>query len=268
MIPFLKMQGCGNDFVVFDERYTSLPALNWQQIADRHYGIGCDTIMLLSTSEKADVRARFINADGSESSSCGNALRCAAALLHRESPHLSLVRIETNAGIVTARVEGKLVTVDMGEPRLEWQEIPLAQECDTLMLPLSEGELSSPSAVSMGNPHAVFFVENADAVPLAQLGPKLEHHPLFPQRANIEVAQILSPTEIKLHVWERGVGLTLACGTGACATLVSAHRRGLAQRKATLHLPGGDLIIEWREEDSHVLMSGEAVLCFEGSYPA
>jgi len=274
-IPFIKMHGAGNDFVVIDNRKGDVPAgeLDMQKLADRQFGIGCDQIVVLegvskkvSSSLTPDIFMRIINADGSEVGSCGNASRCVAWLVFTETENPT-VTIETADGIITASVEDEnRITIDMGEPRLDWQDIPLAQAMDTLHLPITEDELSDPVAVSMGNPHAVFFVQEPYNVNLAMLGPILERHPLFPERANISVARIESPHHISLRVWERGAGATLACGTAACATLVAAHRRGLTGRKALIDLPGGTLLIEWREGDNHVLMTGPAATSFVGTF--
>ena len=260
MVPFLKMHGCGNDFVVLDARAAPLPALNWQLVADRNFGIGCDQVVILEPSTRASLRMRIINADGSEVASCGNASRCVGWLL-RDTHNAS---IETAAGIITTQVKGNSVTVDMGPPRTDWQQIPLAQEVNTLHLPLTLANAKDAVAVSMGNPHAIFFVGDVDSVKLAELGPVLEHHALFPERANIEAAQIIDRNTIKLRVWERGSGLTLACGTGACATLVAAHLRGLTGRSAQVQLPGGTLQVEW-QDNNHVVMSGSVAVSFEGS---
>jgi diaminopimelate epimerase len=268
MIPFVKMHGAGNDFVILDRRTQALPPLDWRRLADRHKGIGCDQMIVLERPRDAQAEAmmRIYNADGSESASCGNASRCVGRLLLRESGK-ERVGIETLAGIVTAQASGKeeWVTVDMGAPRWEWHEIPLAEACDALHLSIEEGELRDPAGVSMGNPHMVFFVEDLNGVPLERLGPLLERHPLFPERANVSVAQMRGE-EIFLRVYERGAGLTLACGTAACAALVTAHRRGLTGRSACVTLPGGTLLIAWRVEDDHVLMTGEAALSYEGRF--
>lgn len=266
MISFLKMQGCGNDFVVLDARRTPLPPLDYARIADRQFGIGCDQVIILENTTDADVKMRIVNADGSEVDSCGNASRCIGWLVAQEKPGIVSVKIRTNAGIVEAFVSGNKVRVDMGMPRLEWSEIPLSRQEDTLHLSAQEGELKDAAGVSMGNPHAVFFVNDANAVKLDILGPKLEHNSLFPQRANIGVAQVVDSQTINLRVWERGAGLTLACGTGACAALVAANRRGLIGKKANVHLPGGMLEIEWRESDNHVLMTGEVATSFNGEF--
>ncbi len=270
MIPFLKMQGCGNDFVVLDARSAALPRLDFARIADRQFGIGCDQVVILENAANADVKMRIVNADGSEVNSCGNASRCVGWLIAQEQGTRGegRVSIETLAGLVTAQMNGKFVTVDMGAPRLEWNEIPLSGKEDTLHLSAADGELKDAVGVSMGNPHAVFFVKDVNAVKLDVSGPKLERHALFPQRANIGVAEVVDRKTINLRVWERGSGLTLACGTGACAALVAASRRGLTGRSATVELPGGALQIEWRESDNHVLMTGEVATVFKGEFDA
>lgn len=271
-IPFTKMNGLGNDFIIIDRR--SVPfdprAHDLVRLADRRFGIGCDQIILMEPSSKANIFMRIYNADGSEVSACGNATRCIAWLIAQETGK-ALVTIETAAGPLQAHVASEReIQIDMGMPRMEWREIPLCEERDTLHLGIEEGPLRDPVGVSMGNPHAVFFVENVDSVNLGELGPKLEHHPLFPERANIGVAQISSGTSLRLRVWERGVGETLACGTGACAAAVAAIRRGLAARHhpVSVELPGGILLIEWREEDGHVLMTGAVETNFTGSFNA
>ncbi len=259
MTHFLKMHGAGNDFVVFDARSEPLRFTSAQiaQIANRRLGIGCDQLVVLEPSQKADVFMRIYNADGSESSACGNATRCVAWLL-KKSP----VTIETQSGILTCETAGDhLITVDMGAPKLEWQQIPLADAQDTLHVTLEDDGLADPVAVNMGNPHIVFFVDDVNAVPLHEIGPRIEHHPLFPERVNVSVAQVVSYDTIKLRVWERGAGETLACGTGACASLVAAHRRGLTGMRADILLSGGTLTIEW---DDTVKMTGPVALSFEG----
>lgn len=266
-IPFLKLHGLGNDFVVLDGRETpiALDARQAAAIAARHTGIGCDQLIVIEKprDEAAAAFLRIRNADGGEVAACGNAARCIGDLLMREVGS-DRVTLETVAGLVEARAAGKnRVAVDMGKPRLTWREIPLARDCDTLHLPLALGPLQDPVATSMGNPHATFFVADIAAVDIATLGPRLEHDPLFPERANIGVAQILSPDTIRLRVWERGAGLTPACGTGACAALVAAQRRGLTERKAEILADGGALAIEWRDDD-HVLMTGPVAASFSG----
>ena len=261
---FIKMHGLGNDFVVLDARAAPLKLSPAQAraIADRRTGVGCDQLIILETSERADVFMRIHNADGGEVEACGNGARCVARLVmeEREADH---VVIETEIGLLRAESAGEHVAVDMGAPRLDWAEIPLAEERDTLHLGLERGPLADPVGVNMGNPHAVFFTGDAEAIDLAALGPELETDPLFPERANIEVAQMLGGDAIRLRVWERGVGITRACGTGACATLVAAHRRGLCGRRAELRLDGGALAVEWRDDD-HVVMTGPAETSFSG----
>ena len=268
-VSFIKMHGLGNDFVVIDARNHRLDIgeAAARRIADRHTGVGCDQVIVIETAANggADAFMRIRNSDGGEVAACGNAARCVAELLMREKgvPRLTLA---TRAGLLAAeRGAGGAVAVDMGPARTLWQDIPLVRAMDTLHLPVALGPLADPVAVSMGNPHAVFFVPDAAAIDLAALGPKLEHHELFPERANIGVAQILSPGRIRLRVWERGAGLTLACGTGACAALVAASRRGLAGCKAELVLDGGALAVEWRE-DNHVVMSGPVATSFSGAF--
>ena len=265
--PFIKMHGLGNDFVVVDARQSPFVLSDEAAalIADRREGVGCDQIVVLEppANGRADVFLRFRNADGGEVDACGNGTRCAASLLMAESGRESLT-IETGAGLLAAQAAGPgRVTVDMGEARTAWQDIPLAREMDSLHLELSRGPLRDPVGVNMGNPHAVFFVDDAAAVDLATLGPKLEHDPLFPERANIGVAQLTGPDALRLRVWERGTGITRACGTGACAAAVAAARRELTGRSVTVTLDGGSLHIEWRE-DGHVLMTGPVATAFVG----
>jgi diaminopimelate epimerase len=260
-IPFVKMHGCGNDFVIFDERAHALGITPTQAaaLADRHTGIGCDQLIVIQPAEQADAFMRIYNPDGSEAGACGNATRCVADRLMRESGRAG-VTIRTISGILPAvrRTDG-LVQVDMGPPGLDWTDIPLALPMATLRLDLP-GE---PAAASMGNPHATFFVADLDAEPIAVLGPRREHDPIFPHRANIGFAQVIDPGTIRLKVWERGAGLTLACGSGACAALVNAHRRGLTGRQAQVIVDGGALEIEWRD-DGHVLMTGPVATAFHG----
>jgi diaminopimelate epimerase len=267
------MHGLGNDFVVLDSRLLALnltPALV-RAIADRRTGIGCDQLVVVAPplGKISDATMLIYNADGSEVAACGNASRCVAWMLMQESGRDAVV-IETKAGLLDAEARGPgLVAVDMGRPRLDWREIPLSEARDTLHLGIGAGPLADPVGVSMGNPHAVFFVEDAEGTDLAAYGPGLEHHPLFPERANIEVAQMLSSPDtamgrIRMRVWERGAGITMACGTGACATLVAAARRGLCPRKADIVLDGGTLTIEWLADD-HVLMTGPVATSFVGT---
>jgi diaminopimelate epimerase len=268
---FIKMHGLGNDFVVIDarERDIKLSPTEAKAIADRHSGVGCDQLLILEKPAKpnlADVFMRILNSDGSESGACGNGTRCVADLLMRENGRDKLV-IETSAGLLDAeRASGGRVSVDMGPARLDWRDIPLKEACDTAHVPLALGPLKDPVAVNMGNPHAVFFVDDVAKVDLAVLGPVLERHAMFPERANIEVAQLIGPDRIKLRVWERGAGITLACGSGACATAVASARRGLTGRKATIVLERGELEIEW-PKDGHVLMTGPVAVSFTGVLP-
>jgi diaminopimelate epimerase len=260
-LPFRKMHGLGNDFVVLDARTRpiALTPERARALADRKQGIGCDQLISLEPSAKADAFMRIHNADGGEVEACGNATRCIARLLMAESGRDRVV-VETVVGLLDCRAApNDQVAVDMGPARLDWRDIPLAKPMDTLHLDL-EGD---PVGVNVGNPHAVFFIADADAVDVAALGPKLERHQLFPERVNVEFATVLSPTRIRMRVWERGVGVTRACGTGACATLVAAARRGLTGRKAVVMLDGGELTIEWRE-DGHVVMTGPVAESFRG----
>lgn len=273
---FRKINGLGNDFVVVDARPRSLPlsADAVRAIADRKEGIGCDQLIALEPSRRADVFMRIFNADGGELGACGNAARCVAALVARERGANS-VSIETESGVVAAVVNGDgTVSVDMGAPRFGWDEIPLAEPFhDTRRIELQVGPidapvLHSPAVVNVGNPHCLFFVDDVEAYDLARFGPMLEHHPLFPERANISLVQVLSREAIKVRTWERGAGLTRACGTAACAAAVAASRRNLTGRKVRVGLPGGDLLIDWRESDGHIVMTGPYALDFEGELPA
>jgi len=261
-IPFVKMHGLGNDFVVLDARAQAIPPMDARlasALADRRTGIGCDQLILIEPSWVADLRMRIFNADGSEVEACGNASR-AVGLLHGGP-----ARIETLGGLVLASPAAGGIAVDMGEPRFDWNAIPLAYAMDTLAMPVGWDGLEGPAAVNVGNPHAVFFVPDCGAVDLARLGPEIEHDPLFPERVNVNVASIASRDAIRLRVWERGAGETRACGTGACATAIAAMRRGLTDRAVTVSLTGGDLRIEWRE-DNHILMTGPATESFRGDF--
>ncbi|MFC7475692.1 diaminopimelate epimerase [Dankookia sp. GCM10030260] len=275
MIPFRKMHGLGNDFVVLDARDAALPIspARAAAIADRRFGVGCDQFILLEPGTGgADVFMRIRNPDGSEAGACGNATRCIASLVATETGAGRVV-VRTIAGdLPVERLAGGLWRADMGPALLGWADVPLARAMDTLHLPLAAPGVADPAACSMGNPHATFFVPALEALDLATIGPALEHDAIFPDRANIGFVQVLAPDHLRLAVWERGAGLTLACGSGACAALVNAARRGLAARRATVTLPGGDLVIEWRG-DGHVLMTGPVATAFTGEldlegYPA
>jgi diaminopimelate epimerase len=263
MVPFIKMHGLGNDFVVLDGRVLALPAMTARlaaALADRKTGIGCDQLILLEPSDRADLRMRIFNADGGEVEACGNAARAVGLLMGQEGT------IDTLGGLLQTRPDPLGIQIDMGEPNFDWDAIPLAYPMDTLTMPVGWDDLDAPAAVNVGNPHVVFFVPDSDAVDLHRLGPLIEHDPLFPARINVNVATVQSPTELRLRVWERGVGETRACGTGACATAVAAMRRGFAERSGvTVNLPGGPLRIEWTP-GNRILMSGPAAESFRGSF--
>lgn len=272
--PFLKMNGLGNDFVVVEAREGAFTpaAADVRAIAERNGGVGCDQLIAIEPSARAEAFVRFWNADGGEIAACGNGARCVAWLLMQASGR-DETRFETEAGLLTAtRGEGGLVTVDMGNPGLHWRDIPLAEAMDTRGIELQVGPidqplLHTPGCVSMGNPHVVFFVRDVTIAPVAEVGPMIEHHPLFPERTNVGFAEIKARDRIGLRVWERGVGETKACGTGACAALVAAWRRELTGRSATVELLGGPLQVEWRESDDHVLLTGPTAVEFAGTLP-
>jgi diaminopimelate epimerase len=266
---FAKMHGTGNDFVVLDERGGRLGVTPAQiaALADRRTGIGCDQLILITPPPAgcpADAFMHIYNPDGSEAGACGNATRCVAGLLAIETGRHHLL-IQTIAGELQADVLGpERVAVDMGPVRLDWRDIPLAGPADTLHLDLADGPVADPAAASMGNPHATFFVSDLASIPIGTIGPRLEHHPLFPEQANIGFAQVLAQHRLRLRVWERGAGLTRACGSGACAAVVNAHRRGLMGRAATVVMDGGELAIEWLA-NGHVLMTGPVATAFTGT---
>jgi diaminopimelate epimerase len=265
---FFKMNGCGNDFVIFDARAHGALQLSKEQaraIADRNEGVGCDQVIAIERSIRGDAFMRIWNQDGSEVSACGNATRCVASILLDERGSDGPVKIETLAGVLKAeRTTLGQYTVDMGSPLLKWEEIPVARAMDTVRLDYAMDvglfRLANPGACNMGNPHVVFFLEDLKPVPFTTLGPRVETDPFFPDGVNVNFAQILSPSRIRLKVWERGVGMTKACGTGACATVVAAHRAGLTGRSVTVELDGGELAIEWRDSDDRVLMTGPVEL--------
>jgi len=258
MVRFRKMHGLGNDFVIFDAREApvEMDAARARAIADRKTGVGCDQLIVIEPSKVADVRMRIWNADGSEVGACGNASRCVALIVGGES------RIETGGGVIAGVAEAEAATVDMGAPRFGWEDIPLAYPMDTAAMPVGWEELQEPFAVNVGNPHIIFFVEDADAVALEQLGPLIENDPLFPERVNVNVASVHDGA-VKLRVWERGAGLTLACGTGACATAVAAISRRLVVAPVEVRLPGGALTIDWAPGGT-IRMSGPATHVFDG----
>jgi len=267
---FLKMHGLGNDFVVLDGRSAPLALTERaiRAIGDRQRGVGFDQMVVLEPAKGGtDVFMRLYNNDGSEAGACGNATRCVAWLL-MEQTRKGRVTIETISGLLQAeRADGGMITVDMGPARLDWQDIPLASAMDSLSLPISVGGLDSPVGVGMGNPHAVFFVPDAETAAVDRIGPQVETHKLFPKKTNVEFAQVIAPGRIRMRVWERGTGITQACGTGACATAVAAARRGLCGRSSEVILDGGSLFITWRD-DNHVMMTGPASLSFSGRLDA
>lgn len=271
--PFLKMNGLGNDFVILDARKSGarMTGAFAAAIADRKSGIGCDQVITLEDRDGPFMG--IWNADGSEVEACGNAARCIGWILMEESGETAAGFASLGGDMAATRAGDMRVTVDMGAPKFNWRQIPLAEQMDDTRFidiklgPIDAPVLWGPSAVNMGNPHCVFFVDDAEAQALERFGPMVENHPLFPKRANVSVAEVKSQHMIRLRVWERGAGITKACGTAACAALVSAHRRRLTARKATVTLDGGDLAIEWGEDD-HVRMTGPVALEFKGDLPA
>jgi diaminopimelate epimerase len=262
------MHGLGNDFAIFDGRARPLAisADLAQLVADRRHGIGCDTVVVIyAGNDKADATLKFFNADGGEVESCGNASRCVARLLMDEK-NLSMVTLDTRGGLLLCTDAGNGdVTVDMGKPGLEWDQVPLAAPANTNDVALDlDGKSYRLATASMGNPHAVLFVEDADQAPVESVGPRIETNELFPARTNVEFVSIRDRGNMRMRVWERGVGVTLACGTGACAAVVTSHRRGLTDRKVSVELDGGTLHIEWRASDDHVLMTGPVAEVYTG----
>jgi diaminopimelate epimerase len=276
MTAFRKMNGLGNDFVVLDGRGQALAVSEEaaRAIADRKTGIGCDQLIVIEPSRKADVRMRIWNNEGGEVESCGNASRCIADLLFAET-HTGRATIDTEGGLLLAEKAGDgLVTIDNGLPRFGWRDIPLSEAfADTRHIELQLGPIDaplihSPAVVNVGNPHCIFWVKNLDIVDLAKAGPMLENHPLFPARANITLARVDAGDQVTIRVWERGAGLTRACGTAACAVMAAGFRIKVIGRKCRITLPGGDLQMECREADGHILMTGPVAYDFEGTLPA
>jgi len=272
-LPFRKMNGLGNDFAVIDARASAVKLTPdaTRRLADRRNGVGCDQVIVLETSQRGDAFMRILNADGSEVGACGNATRCVAGLISGELRR-PRVTIETAAGLLAAQIQADgSVSVDMGTPRFDWRDIPLARDAGDASaidyrIETPAGLLEGPSVVNVGNPHCIFWVEDLDAYDAAAIGPVVENDPLFPERVNVSFAQVLSHNAIRLRVWERGVGLTQACGSGACATGVAGARRGLTGREVSIELPGGTLGIKWRETDGHILMTGPWSLDYEGIF--
>ncbi|KPA20414.1 Diaminopimelate epimerase [Shimia sp. SK013] len=263
-LAFMKMHGLGNDFVVVDARLHAFELTEGQitAIADRHKGIGFDQLAVIETRNDADAHLVFYNADGSTSAACGNATRCIARYLMDESGAGTLT-LTTDRGTLHARDAGNgLTSVNMGQPQLLWSEVPLSREMDTLALPID----GAPTATGMGNPHCTFFVDDAEAVDIDSFGAAHEHHPLYPARTNVQVAQIIGTDHIRMRVWERGVGTTLASGSSSCATAVAAHRRGLTGRSVQIELDGGSIWIDWR--DDGVWMTGATEHVMSGEFTA
>jgi diaminopimelate epimerase len=274
-IAFRKMNGLGNDFVVIDarERPISISDAQAKAIANRTTGIGCDQLIVMENSSLADVKMRIWNAEGGEVESCGNASRCIADIVMDEKGEDSAT-IYTKGGFLVGRQAGKLqVTIDMGKPKFNWDQIPLSEKfADTRHIELQVGPIDaplmhSPSVVNVGNPHCIFWVKDLDVVNLGRVGPMLENHPLFPERANIEMAKVVARDHVIVNVWERGAGLTKACGTAACAVMAAGFRIKIIDRAARVTLPGGDLSMSINEETDHVIMTGPLEYEYEGVIP-
>jgi len=267
-LPFFKMHGAGNDFVIIDSRglvgasaAVTTPALA-AALGDRHRGVGFDQLAEIRPSDTADFHLDFWNNDGSRAGACGNATRCVSHYIMAQTGRDNLSLTTARGTLYAQREADGQVTVNMGHPQRDWCDLPLTREVDMMALPL-EG---APVALGMGNPHAVFFVPDADAVDLGKRGPALEHDPLFPQRCNIEFASLIAPNTLRLRVWERGAGITLACGSGTCAAAVAAHLRGLTGRRVTVQADGGVLRVDWR--DDGVWLTGPVAYVFEGRLSA
>ncbi len=280
-INFTKMHGLGNDFIVIDCRRKKIAGLSRlvRKLSHRQFGIGFDQAIILFPSKKADFRMDIYNADGGRVEMCGNGIRCLAKYIwDRNLSRKDVLEIETLAGIIKPKKAGRLVRIDMGEPILEAKDIPVKISSEfgvgsseeqnskpVIEYPLQiEGKEFKITCVSMGNPHCVIFADDVDNFPVTKYGQAIEKHQLFPKRINVEFVEVISKKELNMRVWERGSGETLACGTGACAALVAANLNGLAGEKATIHLSGGDLKIEWSEKDNHIYMTGPAAEVFEG----
>ncbi len=279
MTAFFKMHGLGNDFIVFDAREPAkgipdvISKIAATALADRHFGIGCDQILVIRPSQKADIFLQILNSDGSAAMACGNGTRCVADHIMQEFEQDRLA-IETDAGILQSWRSAEFpnqISVDMGSVHLDWAAVPLANEANTLSVDL--GPLAPVPAVchSVGNPHAVLFVDDAEAIDLDNVGPPLEHHPLFPERVNISFAHRIGPNKFRMRVWERGVGVTLACGSGACAVGVAVHRSGRGSRKTEIIMDGGSVFIDWQDDGTlggRVIMRGPVAYVFDGTLSA
>ncbi|QXK92304.1 diaminopimelate epimerase [Neoehrlichia mikurensis] len=267
MFNFIKMHGTSNDFVIIDNRASinNINNIEYAKIAHRKTGIGCDQVIVIDKSSNADCFMHIYNSDGSKVEMCGNGARCVAYLLMQEKKAKS-VSIETTERIIYgSQISNDLIQINMGTPKFHWKDIPISQPCDTLNLPIAIEMLEHPVGVNIGNPHIVFFVQSVNSVPLDRLGVKLENHPLLPNKANIGIVEIISQDHIKLRVWERGVGETSSCGSGACAAVVAAIRRKYTKNTVLVTLQGGDLLIYWKENNS-ILISGTVNYVFCGTY--
>ncbi len=278
-VKFLKMEGIGNDFVLIDGTNENIEDINLKDFAikvcDRHFGIGADGLLVALPSQKADFKMRIFNPDGSEPEMCGNGIRCFAKYLYDNKEKKDVYSIETISGImVPAMIVEKEIAVgaevDMGIPKLKRSEIPMKGKDKDKVIDEElkvNGEILKITCVSIGNPHCIIFYKDLEKVDVKGLGPKIENHPSFPKKTNVEFAEVIKDDEIELKVWERGAGETLACGTGACAAVVAGVLKGLTKRRVLVHLPGGNLDIEWEKEDNHVAMRGPARPVFEGTFP-
>ncbi len=265
-VAFVKMHGLGNDFVIIDSRISdpNLTSIAIQNICDRHLGVGCDQLIILAHSTKADLKLTFYNNDASLSKACGNGTRCCAALLLSEL-EADECCIETASGLLSCWVDDNgLINVDMGQPKFGWQDIPLSKHMPTDELPLNIQGLTNPSVISMGNPHTIFIVNDVNHIDIKSLGAQIEHHDFFPERTNVEFVQIIDKYNIRIRVWERGAGITLACGSGTCAATVALAQKKLINRKITAQVDGGFLQVHW-QKDNHVILSGPIALSFAGT---
>ncbi len=265
-VPFVKMHGLGNDFVIIDSRISDpkLTSMAIKNICHRHFGVGCDQLIILKDSKKADLAIDFYNSDASLSKACGNGTRCCAALLLSEM-QATECRIETQAGIIECWInDNGLISVNMGKPKHSWQDIPLSHDMPTDNLPLNIEGLANPSSLSMGNPHTVFIVEDIEAIDIETIGKHVENHEFFPERSNVEFVQIIDRKNIRLRVWERGAGITLACGSGTCAALAALVQKNLTHKAITAELDGGKLHVEM-DPDGHVILTGPIAVSFGGT---